>query len=229
MQPYLFPYLGYFQLMATSDVFVSHDDVQYIKGGWINRNRILRNGVAEWITLPVVHAPHDRPINERQYSALPRSRAKLLRQLNAEYRKAAHFAPTMELVESALSIDEPNVARLNGHVLKEIAAAIGIRTPILESSQLDFDHALKGADRVAAICRSVGATVYLNPVGGTNLYSSTFFAARQLELRFLNPQAIPYPQGREGFVPWLSIIDALMHVGAAGLPELLRGFATRQG
>jgi hypothetical protein len=221
MQPYLFPYLGYFQLMAASDVFISHDDVQYIKGGWINRNRILRDGRVEWMVLPVAGASHDLPINQRRYSAFEQSRGKLLRKLEAAYRKAPHFESTMKLVTSILSDGEANVARLNFHALKEVAAAIGIGTALLESSRLEFDHALAGADRVRAVCEAVQAGVYLNPPGGTALYDSAFFAARNIELRFIEPQLDSYPQDSEVFVPGLSIVDVLMRVGCEGAKALI--------
>ncbi len=67
MQPYLFPYIGYFQLMASADIFVFHDDVQYIKGGWVNRNRILSSGEPCWVTLPVAARAHRLNINQRGY------------------------------------------------------------------------------------------------------------------------------------------------------------------
>jgi hypothetical protein len=221
MQPYLFPYLGYFQLMAASDVFIAHDDVQYIKGGWINRNRILRQGQVQWMMLAVAGASHELPICKRQYSSLASSRGKLLRKLEGAYGKAPHFESTMELVESILSCKEENVARLNLRALKEVAAAIGITTQVLESSQLDFDHALSGPDRVRAVCEAVRASVYLNPPGGKSLYAAAFFAERNIELRFMEPRLEPYPQGSDEFVPGLSIVDVLMRVGCEGAHGLL--------
>ena len=91
MQPYFFPYIGYFQLITRSDVFVFHDDVQYIKGGWINRNRIINDGKLCWVTFPVLRAAHDRPINDRYYSSDAKTRNRLLRLIAAAYRTAPVF------------------------------------------------------------------------------------------------------------------------------------------
>lgn len=229
MQPYLFPYLGYFQLMAASDVFVVHDDVQFIKGGWINRNRILVSGRCQWMTLPVADAPYTREIRQREYQVGQEHRDKLLRRLEGAYRNATNFAATMALIESILAFPERNVAAMNTHALREVASAIGIRTQLLVSSSLDKDCALRGADRVADICARLGATVYLNPIGGTGLYDSAFFDQKGLQLRFIECQPVPYAQGVEPFVPFLSIVDVLMHNKFAAIGGMLSQCRMLQG
>jgi WbqC-like protein family len=83
MQPYFFPYIGYFQLAACSDIFVFHDDVQYIKGGWVNRNRILRDGQPRWLTLPVRKGASRLTIQQRQYQLDEPVTARVLRRVEA--------------------------------------------------------------------------------------------------------------------------------------------------
>jgi hypothetical protein len=210
MQPYFFPYIGYFQLMACCDTFVLHDDVQYIKEGWVNRNRILVNGRAEWLTLPVEYASHSLPISQRHYVAGEGWRKKLLRRLEGAYRHAPNYSSTMALLDRSLSNEECNVAAFNANALREIANAVGARVVILESSSLEKDNSTHGAERVAAICSALGATTYINPVGGAHLYSESFFNQRGLNLEFLRPRLEVYAQGNTPFVPSLSIIDVLM-------------------
>ncbi len=206
MQPYFFPYIGYFQLIAASDVFVFHDDVQYIKAGWINRNRILKDGKPVWITFPVLSAAHDLPINARYYAGDPQTRHRLLRRIEAAYRSAPCIAEIYPLIEEIMGFGEANVAAFNAHLIRRLAASMRIRTAFISSSELDKDNSLTGADRVIEICRRLGATRYINPVGGKELYRADRFARDGIELAFLAPGVLSGPAPTTP----LSIIDSLM-------------------
>ena len=210
MQPYFFPYLGYFQLMAACDVFVLHDDVQYIKGGWVNRNRILRNGGASWLTMPVCQGASHLAINRRFYQLEQPIVARLLRRLEAAYRRAIRFDAIFPFIAELLAFGAPNVALFNANLLQQIALRLGIGTRLVSSSALDKTANLTGVDRVLDICRRLGATRYVNPIGGTRLYAAERFAADGVTLRFLQPELPDYPQFGQPFVANLSIIDALM-------------------
>jgi hypothetical protein len=227
MQPYLFPYLGYFQLMAASQVFVVYDDVQFIKGGWIHRNRILLNGTPVWMTLPVASAPHTVEIRDRAYIA-GEHRGKLLRRLHGAYRTAPQFGVTMALVERILAVPTSNVAELNTCALREIAELLGIAARIVISSSLEKDRNIHGPERVAGICKGLGATAYLNSIGGLDLYDPRFFRDRGLTLLFLEPQFTAYMQNSEGFVPALSILDVLMHNDVATVRQMVQRFQIRR-
>ena len=210
MQPYFFPYIGYFQLMSQSDVFVFHDDVQYIKGGWINRNRILRNGAPAWLTLPVRQAASDLAINRRHYRLEPAEVAGVLRRLAAAYRKAPLFAAMFPLVAELMNFGDANVAAFNVNLLERLAARLAIRSRFVLSSAMAKDDGLTGQERVIDICRRLGATHYVNPTGGTRLYQPDRFAAAGIELRFLESTAPAYAQFGQAPVADLSIIDILM-------------------
>lgn len=223
MQPYFFPYLGYFQLIAASDVFVLHDDVQYIKDGWVNRNRVLRNGQPAWITLPVLRGAHDLPINDRYYRLVPCAR-RILRQLENCYRTAPRYHSVFPLISELMGMSDPNVARFNGATVTRLVSHLGLGPRIVTSSDLPKDRNLGGEQRVIAICRSVGATTYLNPAGGTHLYERQQFARQGINLKFLESPDLSYPQSGRTPVSHLSIIDALMFNDAAALAALLRNF-----
>lgn len=210
MQPYAFPYIGYFQLMAQADVFISHDDVAYIKGGWINRNRIVDQGRVNWLTLPVRHAPHTLPINRRHYALDLTIRRYILRRLEALYHRAAHFRQTMDLVEAILNHGDVTVSAFNENALHMIAERIGITTPIRTASYISKDEALRGQDRVIDICQRLGATQYINPIGGRRLYDPARFRENGMELAFLVPGPRSYPVAGLADAEHLSIIDVLM-------------------
>ena len=229
MQPYLFPYIGYFQLMASADSFVVHDDVQYIKGGWINRNRVLSSSGSSWVTLPVAAGPHRLNINQRCYVPGPKGPRQFLRRLEACYRPAPNFAEVYELVRALLLHEERNVAAFNTHALRAVAKRIGITTRIIVSSELTKDDCLRGEARVIAICEALGAERYVNPIGGTALYQQPRFAEHGLELAFLRPEPRGYRQFGSVRVPGLSIIDVLMFNDALTVREMLEEFTLVEG
>lgn len=224
MQPYLFPYIGYFQLMQAVDLFVFYDDVQYMKGGWINRNVVRMGDVARWLTLPVKKAPVNFPINKRQY--LPHGAladAPACNLLEACYVKAPHFGQVSLMAHELLGLDDHNVARFNANSLIHVAKHIGIDCEFARSSDLAQTPGLKGQQRVIDICKQVGASQYINPIGGMSLYNATDFKANDLSLAFLRTTS-PATELRDGPVQ-LSIIDWLMHLGEEGCAAHLDEYA----
>ena len=209
MQPYFFPYLGYFQLIGAVDTFVVHDRVKYVKKGWINRNRILQNGQDALISLPLRHGSDTLAISEREVAADFDS-AKLVNRITEAYRKAPCFADTMPLVERILLTRESNLFAWLVGSLRAVCDHLGIATPFVPASSLSVDPALKGQDLVLALCRAGGADAYLNPPGGVELYTPDAFRAIGMELCFLRMQPWTYAQFGAPFVPSLSIIDVMM-------------------
>jgi hypothetical protein len=210
MQPYFFPYIGYFQLMKAVDCFVFYDDAQYMKGGWINRNRILQSSTAAWWTFPIERDDFRLPIHQRHYARSPERIRSLLGKLDGAYRDAPHAASTLALTADYLDRDQSVVSLFNQMHLADIAHRLDIRCEFLVSSQLDQDRALTGEARVVDLCRRLGATRYLNSMGGTSLYDAATFARAGIELGFVQPAMTDYPQLGQPHVPFLSIIDVLM-------------------
>lgn len=224
MQPYFFPYIGYFSLMAAADVFIAYDNVQYTRPGWINRNRILRDGAPDWWTAVVADAPHTLDINQRRYRDWPVQRRKLIDLLAQRYRRAPQRDSALALVEQALLGDEDNVAWCNTRILAVLADALGLGCRIEFASDVPHDPAMRGVDRVLSICAAKQATTYVNSPGGMALYRAADFEARGIALRFVRPEPGPYPQASEAFVPWLSIVDALMHLPLDAVAARLRQY-----
>jgi len=209
MQPYFFPYAGYFQLIAAVDLFIVYDNIKYTKKGWINRNRMLRNGEAVTFSLPLQGDSDHLNVCERRL-AVTFSRDKLLNQLRAAYFRAPYFAMTFPLVEQILRYDDFNLFRFLHHSIVKTCEHMGIATEIKASSAISIDHGLSNQDKVLALCDAVGASTYVNAIGGADLYSRDTFREKGIDLRFIQSKPLEYRQLGDPFVPWLSIIDVMM-------------------
>jgi hypothetical protein len=209
MQPYFLPYVGYFQLIAAVDTFVVYDNVKYTKKGWINRNRMLRNGRAATFSLPLKGASDALDVRDREITPGFRGET-LLAQMRGAYLRAPHFETTYALLERIMGTEERNLFLFIEQSIRLVCAHLGIATEIRCSSDVPTDGGLRGQDRVLAICQAVGTGIYVNAIGGVELYSAAAFAERGVELRFLRSNPLVYPQLDEPFVPQLSILDVLM-------------------
>ena len=209
MQPYFFPYVGYFQLIAAADVFVVYDNIKYTKKGWINRNRLLRDGRDVTFSLPLKAASDDADVCERSLAA-DFDRGKLINQIREAYRKAPHFAPVFALVEEIVRFDDPNLFNFLRNSIERTCRHLGLGTQLRNSSTVEIDHTLKGEDKVLALCQAMGAEHYVNAIGGLELYDRERFRAHGVDLKFIKPAAFEYAQFGAPFVPWLSIIDVMM-------------------
>lgn len=210
MQPYLFPYLGYFQLVDAVDRFVFYDDVSYIKGGWVNRNRLFLSGNVGWLTLPVLGASPNRKINEIQVQSDARWRYKLLASVRQSYGKAPYFEQAYALLAGIVLSGETSLSVLARESVISVASYLGLGTEFAVSAQRYGNEDLRGSDRVLDICRQEGATEYYNLPGGVALYSADEFSAAGVKLRFVQPKVINYNQLEEPFKPFLSMLDVLM-------------------
>lgn len=222
MQPYFFPYLGYFQLIARSDVFVFLDDVQYISRGWSNRNRILTNGSASWIRLPVKYANRNATFNQREFVLDDKVRDQFLKHLYHSYHNAPHFKDVYSLAEDILAQTGSNVAKFNITLITDILSFVGLERRIERASCIDPEPKQRGQWRIIDLCRAAESDTYINPMHGAYLYDQKAFEAAGLALRFMSPELRPYPQRSKVFVPGLSIIDPLMWCGAEEVRQMLK-------
>lgn len=222
MQPYLFPYIGYFQLMAAVDTFVIYDDVQFIKNGWINRNRFLVNGQPHTYTFGVKNASTFLPINQREFASNHAyETAKFLKYLRGNYAAAPFFEPVHALVADILAFERSNVAEKITHSLRRIKNYLGLATTLEVASSLNAATDLQAQERVMALCRFLNGTHYINAIGGQELYSREAFAEEGIQLSFLKTAPLSYPQFGAAFVPNLSIIDVMMFNSVEAVRKLL--------
>jgi len=209
MQPYFLPYIGYFQLIAAVDMFIVYDNIKYTKKGWINRNRMLQNGKDVMFSLPLKSGSDSLEVCERELAG-DFSRDKLLNQFKGAYRQAPCFEQTFPLVEQIVRYEDVNLFRFLHHAIVKTCGHLGLATEIRISSGIAIDHSLKSQDKVLAMCEAVGATTYINAIGGMELYSKEAFLARGVELKFIKSKPFEYAQFGAEFVPWLSIVDVMM-------------------
>ena len=209
MQPYFLPYPGYFQLIAAVDVFVVYDNIKYVKSGWINRNRLCRNGEAATFSLPLKHASDSLDVRERELAAAF-DPEKLLNQFRGAYGQAPQFARVFAWLEQVVRHGERNLFRYLDHSIRAACELLAVDTEIRTSSDIAIDHTLKKQDKVIALCRAAGARTYVNAIGGTELYDKEEFRRQGIGLEFLRSKPFEYPQLEPAFVPSLSIVDALM-------------------
>ena len=209
MQPYLLPYIGYLQLIASVDRFIVYDNIQYTKRGWINRNRLLSNGKASVFTLPLQKDSDFLNICDRSISS-DFNPTKLLNIFSGAYRKAPYFSETFGLLEEIFWFENKNLFEFLLNSLKLTINHIGIGTTLSVSSEIPADHSAAGQSRVLSICNAMAADTYVNPFGGKELYSRAVFEEHSIELKFLLSEAEEYPQFLSHFVSNLSIVDTLM-------------------
>ncbi len=211
MQPYLFPYLGYFQLLHDADIFVVYDDTQFIKGGWINRNFLLMNGSPSLFTFGVKSDSTYALIKDRQFSShFEKDRDTLFKTLNTAYRKAPYYNQVIRLLESILNTEEKSVSRLIYNSLQEILNYLKLDCKLLLSSEIEQDRSLKNTDRVIHLCKRLNSNTYINATGGQQLYQKERFQSEGIKLLFLKTSNVTYSQLNYPFVPNLSILDILM-------------------
>lgn len=208
MQPYLFPYLGYFQLVHAADTFVFYDDVNFIKNGWVNRNRILMNGAASYLTVQLRDASSFKKINEIRFTD---NRPKLMKTVDQAYRKAPFYAAVRPVIEATMSLDTDNLSELAVHSVQEISSYLELSTRFQVSSEAYASSVgMERSDRILTLCKNNGATRYVNAPGGMELYDKMVFSNVGVELSFLRMQELSYRQFSHVFVPGLSMIDVLM-------------------
>lgn len=226
MQPYFLPYIGYFQLMNCVDIFVIYDNIEFTKKGWINRNRMLQNNREEYFTLPLKKDSDYLNVNERSIAdSFDVEKNKILRKIEANYRKAPQFNIVFSVMEKIFAFNEKNLFHFIYNSISVLNDYLGIKTRIIKSSDLPEDiEYLRGQEKVLKICKTLNAQQYINAIGGIGLYSRDDFQSEGLQLNFMQSQSIVYKQFTNEFVPWLSILDVMMFNDKLKIQEYLKEY-----
>lgn len=228
MQPYFMPYIGYWQLMNAVDKYIIYDDVNYKKGSWVNRNRILNNDNAEgWIylNLNLDHASPNKKFNEINVLRNEHFIKKQLRSVEGAYRKAPYFKEVFPLLEKIFKQDELVLSKYLKYSFETINSYLGIKTELIMSSDIEKNNDLKLEKKVIHICEIMKADQYYSAMGGWDLYSKEEFAEHGIEFIFLKAKdSIQYKQFDSKFVPWLSIIDVMMFNSVDEIQKMLNEY-----
>lgn len=210
MQPYFFPYIGYFQLIAAVDKFVFYDDVNFINRGWINRNNILINGKAVLISIPLKGASQNKRIKDIATISDQKWRITLLKTIEQNYKKAPLFDVVYPMLMKVINTNAPTISEFNYQGIKAVCTYLGISTTLIPSSELYVNSELKGQYRILDICMKEKAHHYINPIGGMELYNREVFSNEGISLSFIKSELPHYNQFGFDFIPALSIIDVIM-------------------
>lgn len=212
MQPYFFPYLGYFQLIHAVDEFVIFDQAQYIRRGWINRNRIL-NAQKEsiYIHIPVEKAPRETKIKHILINHSSNWKENIFYQLHY-YHKAPNYAFVMDFLDECFDSGMTSISELNTILLKKVCELLAIDTKITVLSK-EFPmitEATEADEWGIQVAKALKATTYINAIGGIDFYNEQKYCANNLAIQFIQPNLKSYKQYNHIFIPGLSIIDVLM-------------------
>jgi hypothetical protein len=212
MQPYFFPYLGYFSLIKNTDEWIVFDEVQFIRHGWIERNRILKPADGwQYISVPLEKHPRETKIADIQIRTGEDWRNKIFRQIE-HYKKAPHYVAVVELISEALNVDTKSIVELNVRILQTICAYLSVRFnfSIFSDINLKIEPVTHPGEWAINISKALKAGEYINPIGGMEIFNPEQFRRNGINLVFLKNTLPAYNQRRKQFEAGLSIIDVLM-------------------
>lgn len=222
MQPYLFPYIGYWQLINAVDIFVVYDNIQFTKKGWFHRNNILLNGKKTLFSIPLKKDSDSLYVIDRFISTeADKEINKIIRQIENAYKKAPYFVDVFSMIKEIIQNDERNLFKYIYNSIIQICKYLEIDTKIIISSTIDIDHTLKSQNKVIALNKALNATKYINPIGGIELYEFEEFKKENIELTFLESNIPEYNQFGNEFTPYLSIIDIMMFNSKDDIKKML--------
>lgn len=225
MQPYVFPYIGYFHLIDASETIVFYDDVNFIKRGWINRNRILINGSDFLFTIPVAKASQNKLINETIAAFDSDAKNKLYSQIEGAYKKAPNFTVVFEMIQNVFNQHYHNIADMAIFSIVSVYNYLGVEINWLKSSECSPNtKSMEKADRLIEITKELGFGEYVNLIGGKDLYEKDYFKTKGIDLSFVQSGKVEYTQFKNDFIPGLSIIDVLMFCEKEDVKRFLKSY-----
>lgn len=210
-QPYFFPYIGYFQIIKAADLFVFGDNYNFIKNGWINRNRILVHGEDSLFTVPCNKQSSFKLINEIEFNPNDPKYRKLSKTIEHAYSNAPYFNQVFPVIEDVLSLKTNKISDLAIESVRCVSEYLQLDTPLLVASESFPKIAeMDRLERILTLCKENKANHFINPIGGKDLYKKEFFKKEGIQLDFLKSEVAPYTQFNNSFISNLSIIDVMM-------------------
>ncbi len=225
MQPYLFPYIGYFQLINAVDTFVFYDDINFMKKSWVNRNRILVNGKECMITVPLKKASQNKLIKDIDVLIDRVWVQQFYKTIEQNYKKAPYFESTFKLIQTVFESPCKTIAELAIRSVVLICNYLEVTTS-LEKSSITYPETkgVEKTERLIYITQLSKSDHYINPSGGKMLYDKTDFRLKGVTLSFIENQLSPYTQFDNDFVNGLSMIDVLMFNSPKEVQKMLNQY-----
>ena len=247
MQPYFFPYLGYFQAIHAVDKYILYEHFNYPTEGWMSRNRlIMKYNQPFFINALVKEKSPFKKIHEIELLENIQWKKKLLKTLFLNYKGSIYFDEIYSLIERIILFECKFLHDYNANGIKSICQFLDIKTEIsyknssyvkleYELDNLNLDNPYfnpyynltkleKKVARIIAICKMEKTTVYINAIGGRDLYDKTIFKENGIDLLFVETKQYSYDQFSKEFISHLSIIDVLMHNGKEGTKKLIENY-----
>ncbi len=216
MQPYVFPYIGYMQLVHAADKFVFYDDVNFIKKGWINRNSIMLNDGSYRFTIPLKGQSQNSLIKDIEPLNLEVFKEKFMKQLDSSYKSSPFRYDVLNYVQESLNYELQSISDVAISSVKNFFTYVGIEKDFFISSKnFSSTKNLGAAERLMAITKELASENYINSIGGTSLYCKNNFAINGINLRFLKSSFLPYSHCNNSSIEFnsgLSIIDIMMNL-----------------
>ena len=221
MQPYFFPYLGYWQMFFFFFKFVLLDDVNFIMRGYINRNSILMNGKAHLFSIPLDKPSQNKLIKDTKIKFAQKDRENFLKTITLAYKKAPFYDKFFPVFKDIVENVDDDLTNYIKYSFEQVKNYLGLDTEILISSQIEKDNTLHAQDRIIEINKRLGATQYINAIGGQELYNKSDFDNAGIKLNFIKILPVEYKQFKGDFVSNLSFIDVLMFNDTETIKEYL--------
>jgi hypothetical protein len=212
MQPYFCPYIGYFQLVAAVDKFIFYDDVNFIKGGWINRNRIISNNKEFLFTIPLTDASSFRLIKDTQVNWKSKDISKFVANVDLSYRKAPFYNEVMPIVKDIFDARPDTISQLAIDSVIRFSQYLGLTTEFKVSSQGGYTKTEDRVQNLVNILNAEGGEHYINPIGGQELYATEDFSRHGVKLSFLKGTGS------------LSVIDVCMNTPREEIQQTLQNY-----
>ena len=244
MQPYFFPYLGYFQLINSVDKFILYENLSFRKESWMTRNRILAvKANPLFIHVPIKSKSSYKKISEIKIVDDKKWKETLKKNIYFNYKNSKYYNGIFPSLEKIIDTKTDSLHTFNSTAICNLAKLLGIDTKIdfVNSQYLKLENDLKlkfeindldnpfqtlkrKTERIILITKQENANVFINPIGGTTLYSKTEFAQCSIDLFFLQTKDYFYRQSSRVFFRDLSIIDVLLNCGIDNTKDLLNQF-----
>jgi hypothetical protein len=248
MQPYFFPYLGYYQAIYAVDKYILYDNLTYIKQGWMNRNKFLIvKGEPAYFIVEVKKRSRSKKIYDIELVDDNSWRSKILNSILLNYKKRPFFDEIYPVVEDVVNSEVRFLTELNSRSIIKVSNYLDIKTEISTDSgkYVELENRLRNVEleisalfpsimlanpkkkviRLIEICRMEGAEIFINAFGGRTLYDKHDFQQHGIKLFFIQTDKYSYQQSTDKFFPDLSIIDVLMNCGKEGTKELLKKYS----
>lgn len=228
MQPYFFPYLGYFSLIKNTDQFIIFDPVQFIRHGWIERNRILKQNEGWlYIKTPLIKESRDALIKDCKIDNTQKWKETIVAQLQPYKKVAPYYRETMAVIEEIFNQDYETIVDLNKRSLEGVCKYLGIdrRLDVFSEMELTIDEVMAPDEWALNICKALGdVDEYWNPPGGQDFFDKSKYDDAGIKLVFQKPTLKEYDQKRQQFEPGLSIIDVMMFNSPEEISKMLDEF-----